>query len=113
MILVFSIYPRGHLEYDGYSIPGYLEPFEPCDVPLSFYKTYKKNLRLAEYSSDRLQRLFHKKFPPISFTYREIKLLSYEQICEINRILGIKSATETIGSHRKILREYLGGRYGA
>lgn len=111
MILVFSIYPRGGLQYDNHLIPGYLEPFDPCDVSFDFYQIYKTNLRFASYTKSRLEKLFHKPFPNISFTYREIKYLTLEQISEINNILGLCSG-DNLQKHIKALKRFLKQKHG-
>ena len=105
-MLVFFNYPRGSTIIDGKRIYGFFEPYDPVIIPWSVYRANKQKLMQAPYTSKILSTIFPKRiFPPLSFTYKEIKFLEYDQLVELCNIFEI-SAPHTKSKCRQKIRQF-------
>lgn len=105
-MLVFFSYPKGSKIIDGKRIYGYLEPYDPVRLSWESYKAHKKDLIQASYDKQLLERMFPgKTFPSISFTYHQIRFLSWEQMCELCQAFGF-TTNRSNESRRRKLRKF-------
>lgn len=106
-MLVFFDYPYGSTIIDGKRIYGYLEPHEPVKVPWSTYRLFRPSLRQAPYSKRTLEKMFPgQEFPNISFTYSELRLLDWEQMCALCKAFGLTTKRSNESRRRK-LRQFI------
>lgn len=105
-MLVFYAYPYGSTIFNGRRIYGYLERHGPVVVPWEVYKANQDVLIQASYDKDILEDMFpDKTFPELSFTYHEIRFLSWEQMCSLCKALGF-TTNRSNASRRRKLRKF-------
>ena len=105
-MLVFYGYPYGSTMIHGRRIYGYLEKHGPVVVPWEVYKANQPDLIQASYDKDVLEQLFPgREFPKISFTYHEIRFLSWEQMCALCQAFGF-TTNRSNASRRRKLRKF-------
>lgn len=110
-MLVYFNYKRGSTMIDGKRIYGYLELYDPVIISWDAYKANRGNLMQAPYDKRILEKIFPgREFPDISFTYHEIRYLSWEQMCALCKALQIttnRSNTSRRRKLRKFFKSYL------
>lgn len=106
-MLVFYKYPKGSTIMNGRRVYGFLEPHAPVVVPWDIYKTHRNSFIQASYSKDILEQLFpDREFPNVSFTYHEIRFMTWEQMCTLCKAFGITTKRATV-SRRRELRKFM------
>lgn len=106
-MLVFFRYPKGSTIINGKRIYGYLEKHKPVMVSWGVYKAFKDSLIQASYSKRVLQEMFPgREFPNLSFTYHEIRFLTWEQMCELCKAFGF-TTNRSNASRRRKLRKFV------
>jgi len=106
-MLVFYRYPKGSTMINGRRIYGYLEQHGPVVVPWAIYKAFQNSLIQASYSKEVFEQLFPgRTFPNLSFTYHEIRFLSWEQMCELCKAFGF-TTNRSKESRRRKLRSFI------
>ncbi len=106
-MLVYFRYPKGSTMINGRRIYGFLEIHGPTVVPWAIYKAFKNSLIQASYTKDVLEQLFPgNEFPKLSFTYNEIRFLSWEQQCALCKAFGF-TTNRSRDSRRRKLRNFM------
>lgn len=106
-MLVFFSYPYGSTIIDGKRIYGYLERHDPVVVPWNTYRQFQKTLIQAPYTKQYLEKRFPGSvFPNITFTYHEIRFLSWEQMCDLCKAFGFTTSRES-RLRRRQLRKFM------
>jgi len=91
-MLVYFKQPKGSIRLDGVLVHGFAELQEPSRISWECYKNHRKMLVQACYNKERLERLFpNGDFPNISFTYSDLRYLTWEQLCDLCKGFGIKT----------------------
>jgi hypothetical protein len=104
-VLVYSKYPKGSLILNGKRVHGFLEPYEATKVTWEEYKARKNDLVSAPYDKQILERMFPgTEFPDITFTYHQIRHLSWEQMCSLCKALGITTSRSNHARRLKLRR---------
>lgn len=91
-MLVFLKEPMAYTTIDGYRIYGRkysYGSFGSTDIPFDTYKKHRSIFEDAEYTEEWLESKFNKKFPPISFTIKELSKMGFTRIISIARLMGI------------------------
>jgi len=102
-MLVFYKYKLGSTMLDGRRIYGYLEAYPPAHISWDVYKANHGNLLQVPYNKRNLEAMFPgRTFPVISFTYYEIRFLSWEQMCALCKALGITTGRRKDSRRRKL-----------
>lgn len=89
-MLVFAKNPRGVIYLDQYRIYGKETGHKPCDLPFEVYSKYKDAVQDAPYREGFLKEKFGGDFPPIAFTYSEIRYLPVRTLKELAKQMNIK-----------------------
>lgn len=106
-MLVFFRYPYGSTIINGKTIYGYLERHDPVVVPWVTYRSCKDSLIQAPYNKVTLEKMFPgRQFPNITFTYSQIRFLSWEQMCELCQAFGFTTKRSNESRRRK-LRKFI------
>lgn len=106
-MLVFYKHPKGSTMLNGRRIYGFLEMHAPVVVPWSVFKTCQNTLIQASYTKDILEQLFPgREFPNVSFTYHEIRFMTWEQMCSLCSAFGITTSRNN-QSRRRELRHFM------
>ena len=74
-MLVHAKTPRGVLHLDQYRIYGRQMNMPPIDIPFELYNVSKDMLEDGTYREGYLQKIFSTIFPPVAFTYTELRWL--------------------------------------
>lgn len=105
-MLVFFKFPRGSTIIENKRVYGFLEQYQPVKISHAAYKANLASLVQAPYDKPTLERLFPgREFPAISFTYSEIRYLSWEQLCALCKAFGITTNREK-SLRRRALRKF-------
>lgn len=91
MILVYSRQRHGGPVLNGYRIPGWLDPLPPTRIPYKLYRRNKAVLKIAPYTKGLLEEMFRKEFPNLTFTPKQIKLLTHSQLVVLCQAFEITS----------------------
>jgi hypothetical protein len=106
-MLVHFSYPYGSTIIDGKRIYGYLERYDPVKVPWETYKAYRGTLIQVPYSKRTLEKMFPgREFPNITFTFSQIRSLSWDQMCDLCKAFGFTSRRSNESRRRK-LRKFI------
>jgi hypothetical protein len=106
-MLVFFKYPKGSTMLNGRRIYGFLENHGPVVVPWNVYRTCKNSLIQASYNKEIFEQLFPGiEFPNLSFTYHQIRFLSWEDMCSLCKAFGITTSRSN-QSRRQELRKFM------
>ena len=105
-MLVFYKHPYGSTMLGGRRIYGFLERHAPVVVPWIVYKANQEDLIQASYDKHILEVMFPgNEFPSISFTYHQIRFLSWEQMCDLCKAFGF-TTNRSKASRRRKLRKF-------
>ncbi len=106
-MLVYYKYPKGSTILNGRRIYGFLELHAPVVIPWGVYKQHRNTFIQASYTKDILEQLFPGgEFPNLSFTYHEIRFMTWEQMCSLCKAFEITTSRNN-GSRRRELRHYM------
>lgn len=92
-MLVYFKEPMSYLNIDGYKIYGKkyaYGSFGSTDIPIELYKKHEHVLIDAEYTARWLETRFGKKFPPISFTIKDLYSMEDSKLVDIAKLVGVK-----------------------
>lgn len=106
-MIVFFHHPRGSTIIENKRVYGFLEPYDPVRISWEAYKANKGNVIQASYDRRLLEKMFPgKTFPDISFTYHEIRFLTWGQMCDLCRAFGF-TTNRSNSSRRRKLRKFM------
>lgn len=106
-MLCYYKFPKGSVVINGRHVYGYLEAHGPVKVPWRIYRAYRNTLIQAPYNKSILEDLFpNRVFPDISFTYGEIRYLTWEQMCDLCKAFGLTTGRSN-KSRRKKLKMFM------
>lgn len=86
-MLVYAKSPKGVLYLNGYQIWGKETGQHPKDIPWELYHACKDGLQDATYREGVLSSIFQANFPPIAFTYSEIRFLPDQTLDQIGPLM--------------------------
>lgn len=106
-MLVFFVFPYGSTIIENKRVYGYLEKYPPVKISYAAYRANYNSLIQASYDKPTLEKMFPgREFPNISFTYFEIRFLTWEQLCDLCKAFGITTNRKN-SLRRRSLRLYM------
>lgn len=106
-MLVFFVFPYGSTIIENKRVYGFLEKYPPVKISYASYKANRASLIQASYDKATLEKMFPgREFPNLSFTYYDIRFLTWEQICALCKGFGI-TASRKLPARRRALRLYM------
>ena len=105
-MLVHYAYPKGSIVVHGKRVHGFLEPNDPVTIPWGEYKHAPQTYVQASYNKEILEKIFPGgEFPNVTFTYHQMRFLTWEHLCAICKGVGLKTSREK-GKRRQALRKF-------
>jgi len=91
-MLVYHAEPMGYTSVDGKRVYGeYFSygKFGPTEITYEQFRKYRPLLKELPITGAWLSEKFGKNFPECSFTYTQMRKLSFDKLVEVAKLLGI------------------------
>jgi len=104
-MIVFYKFPHGSTMFGNQRIYGYLERYAPVQIPWKLWLVNKDSLVAASYDKQILEQIFPgREFPHISFTYAQIRYLTWTQLCDLCKACNITTSRRNDMRKKKLQR---------
>jgi len=105
-MIVFYKFPYGSTIIDKKRIYGYLESYPPVQISWRAWLDHQNSLIAASYDKQILEQMFPgREFPNISFTYAQMRYLTWTQMCDLCKACGITTSRKN-DKRKKALQKF-------